>query len=57
MIRVRPVVMRRKIRGAVPEQMVFKGLADRPVSPREFHAAVLRLQRQLFPDGWRRGTR
>jgi len=56
MMRVRPVVMRR-IRGAVPEQMVFKGLAERPVSKAEFHAAVLRLQRKLFPDGWRRGTR
>ena len=56
-VRVRPAVMGRKIRGAVPEQMVFSGLADRPVSAREFHAAVLRLQRRLFPDGWRRGAR
>ena len=56
-MKVRPALMKRKVRGAVPEQMVFNGLADRPVSAREFHAAVLRLQRRLFPDGWRRGTR
>ena len=57
MMKMRPALIRRKIRGAVPEQLVFNGMADRPVSPREFHAAVLRLQRQLFPDGWRRGNR